>query len=206
VDALAKVISNCDARVLHDEKVPMATKLLSVSDPEAGFISKGQRVPVVGYKPQLARSGAGFITGLLLPQGNASDSGQLVPMVEEVIRRTHVTPSVVSIDDGYASSANVKALRALGIVILSIHGAKGRAFTALADWDSEEYREARDLRSAVESLMFTLKQGFDFGEVARRGLSSVHAELLEKALAYNLCHSVRFKKRGNRSRGYHRLS
>jgi hypothetical protein len=31
--------------------------------------------------------------------------------------------------------------------------------------------------------MFTLKQGFDFGEVARRGLDAVHGELLEKALA-----------------------
>lgn len=195
VDALAKVISNCEARVLRDEKVPMAAKILSVSDPEAGFISKGQRVPVIGYKPQLARSGAGFITGLLLPQGNASDSGQLEPMVEEVIRRTHVTPTVLSVDDGFASLANVKAMQARGIKIISINGAKGRALTALADWDSEEYHEARDLRSAVESLMFTLKQGFDFGEVARRGLSSVHAELLEKALAYNVCHSVRLKKR-----------
>ena len=59
-----------------------------MSDPDAGFIAKGQRVPVIGYKPQLARSGAGFITGLLLPKGNASDSGQLVPMFDEVVRRT----------------------------------------------------------------------------------------------------------------------
>lgn len=195
VDALAKVISNCEARVLRDEKVPMSAKILSVSDPEAGFISKGQREPVIGYKPQIARSGAGFITGLLLPKGNASDSGQLVPMLEEVVRRTHLTPKVLSVDDGYASAANVKTMRARGIEVVSINGAKGRALTPSADWNSDEYHDARDLRSAVESLMFTLKQGFDFGEVTRRGLSSVHAELLEKALAYNLCHTARLKKR-----------
>lgn len=45
-----------------------------------------------------------------------------------------------------------------------------------------------------ESLMFTLKHGFDFGEVARRGLSAVHAELMEKALAYNICVTVRLRK------------
>ena len=195
VDALAKVISNCEARVLRDEKVPMSAKVLSVSDPAAGFIAKGQREPVIGYKPQVARSGAGFITGLLLPQGNASDSGQLVPMVDEVMRRTQVTPKVLSVDDGYASNTNEKAMRARGIAVVSINGAKGRALTARADWNSDEYLDARNLRSAVESLMFTLKQGFDFGEVARRGLSSVYAELLEKALAYNLCHSARLKKR-----------
>ena len=103
VDAIAKVISQCEARVVHEMKVPMVEKVLSVSDPDAGFIAKGQRVPVIGYKPQLARSGAGFITGLLLPKGNASDSGQLVPMFDEVVRRTTVTPAVVSVDDGYAS-------------------------------------------------------------------------------------------------------
>ena len=35
--------------------------------------------------------------------------------------------------------------------------------------------------------MFTMKQGFDFGAVARRGLAKVEGELLEKVLAYNLC-------------------
>ena len=41
--------------------------------------------------------------------------------------------------------------------------------------------------------MYSLKQGFDFGEVARRGLAAAHAELLEKALAFNLCHMTRVR-------------
>jgi hypothetical protein len=193
VDALAPVIANCETRVIHERKVPMAEKKLSVSDPDVGFIAKGQRVPVVGYKPQVARSGAGFVTGLLLPKGNAADSEQLVPMVDEVVRRTTVVPNVLSVDDGYASAANMKAMKARGIEVISINGSKGRALTARADWNSDEYALARDLRSAVESLMFTLKQGFDFGEVARRGLVAAHGELLEKALAYNLCHLARMR-------------
>ena len=171
----------------------MAEKKLSVSDPDVGFIAKGQRVPVIGYKPQVARSGAGFITGLLLPKGNAADSNKLVPMVDDVVRRTTVVPKVLSVDDGYASAANLAAMKARGIEVISINGSKGRALTAPADWDSDEYALARDQRSAVESLMFTLKQGFDFGEVARRGLAAVYGELLEKALAYNLCHLARMR-------------
>lgn len=194
VNALVQVIETCTARVIRDEKVPMADKKLSVSDPDAGFIAKGQRVPVIGYKPQLARSGAGFVTGLLLPKGNAADSGQLVPMVDEVTRRTGVVPKVVSVDDGYASQANMDALQARRIEVVSINGAKGRALTARADWNSDEYALARDLRSAVESLMYTLKQGFDFGAVARRGLTAAHGELLEKALAHNICHMVRIRR------------
>jgi len=194
LDALAQVVECCEARVLRDQKVPMSEKILSVSDPDAGFIAKGQREPVVGYKPQLGRSGAGFITGVLLPQGNAADSGQLVPMVDAVEARTGVTPQVVSVDDGYASADNKKALALRGVRVTSINGAKGKALTAPADWDSDEYREARDLRSAVESLMYTLKQGYHFGQAARRGLCAVYAEMLEKALAYNLCLTARMRR------------
>ena len=43
-------------------------------------------------------------------------------------------------------------------------------------------------------MIFTLKHGFGFGKMARRGLAAVHAEILEKALAYNLCHIVRLRK------------
>jgi hypothetical protein len=169
-------------------------KVLSLSDPDVGFISKGQREPVIGYKPQLARSGAGFIVGLLLPQGNAPDSKQLLPMVDEVIARMKILPSVLSVDDGYASAANVQALKERNIQVISINGAKGRALTSRADWESDAYADARDKRSAIESLMFTLKESFDFGEVARRGLPAVYAELLEKALAYNIRVAVRLRK------------
>lgn len=194
VDALVPVIANCEARVIHEQKVPMADKKLSVSDADVGFIAKGQRVPVIGYKPQVARSGAGFVTGIQLPKGNAADSAQLEPMVDEVVRRTTVVPTVLSVDDGYASAANVAAMKARGIAVISINGSKGRALTARADWDSDRYADARDQRSAVESLMYTLKQGFDFGYVARRGLEAAHGELLEKALAYNLCHLARIRR------------
>jgi IS5 family transposase len=194
LDALQKVFTACEARVLQEKKVPMSEKVLSLSDPDAGFISKGQREPVIGYKPQVARSGAGFVTGLHLPQGNAPDSKNLLPMVDEVIARTKVTPEVVSVDDGYASAKNKSALEDRDIEVISINGAKGRALTSAADRESDVFGEARDKRSAVESLMYTLKHGFDFGEVARRGLLAVHAELLEKALAYNVCVTVRLRR------------
>lgn len=190
---LAQVIENCTRRVVGGEKIPMAEKVLSTSDPDVGFIAKGQRDPVIGYKPQLARSRSGFITGLLLPQGNAADSGQLEPMLKEVVRRTGKTPQVVSLDDGYASAANMALLKQMKIEVRSINGSKGKKLTAKRDWDRDEYAEARDLRSAIESLMFTIKQGFGFGVVARRGLQNVYGELLEKALAYNLCQRMRIR-------------
>ena len=193
-DALAQMIVNCEARVVREEEVPACDKQFSASDPDVGFIAKGQRVPVVGYKPQVARSGNGFLTGLLLAQGNAADSGQLVPMIDEVVARTGVVPKVLSVDDGYSSKENFEAAKALKIEVISMNGAKGRALTPREDWESEPYAQARNGRSAVESIIFTLKQGFDFDHVARRGLDAAYGELLEKALAYNLCHMVRTRR------------
>ena len=187
LENLRQVVQNCEARVLRNEKVPMSEKVLSVSDPDVGYMAKGGRESVVGYKPSLARSGNGFVTGLIVPQGNASDSGQLVPIFEQVVRRTGVTPDTVSVDDGYSSAAGRTTILARGPKTVSISGSKGKKITPAADWDSEAYAVARDDRSAVESLMYTIKYGFDFGRVARRGLENVRAELLEKVLAYNFC-------------------
>ena len=187
LENLRRVVQCCEARVLRVEQVPVEEKVLSVSDPDVGFIAKGGRESVVGYKPQLARSRAGFVTGLIVPQGNASDSCQLVPMFEQVVRRTGVIPDTVSTDDGYSSARGRATLLARGVKVVSISGSKGKKITPPEDWDSEPYAVARDDRSAVESLMFTIKYGFDFGRVARRGLECVRAELLEKVLAYNFC-------------------
>jgi hypothetical protein len=194
LDSLAKVLSACNARVLNDQEVPVADKVLSTSDPDAGFIKKGQRDPVVGYKPQLALSQHGFVTGFRLPQGNAADSGTLIPMIQDVAARTKVVPFIVSVDDGYASQENKRKANALGVTYVVIGGSKGRALTSDAAWHSPLYVEARGLRSAAESLMFTIKHGFHFGEVARRGLRAAHADLLEKVLAYNLCKLVSVRR------------
>jgi hypothetical protein len=43
--------------------------------------------------------------------------------------------------------------------------------------------------------MFTIKNGFEFGELGRRGLEAVRDELLEKVLAYNGCRIILMKKR-----------
>jgi hypothetical protein len=187
---LARVLGHCEARIVDQVKVPAAEKVVSTSDPDAAFIVKGQRDPRVGYKPQLARSGNGFVTGLIVPRGNAADSDMLVPMYEQVLARTKVTPERVIVDDGYASAANRNALRQRGVGTISIGGSKGRKLTPAKEWSSDEHVAARDDRSAVESLMSTLKGSFDFDALSRRGLDAATAELMEKVLAYNLCRMV----------------
>jgi hypothetical protein len=190
-----RVLEYASDRVFKDQTIPSTDKVLSLSDGSAAYIQKGSRNPVIGYKPQLVRSANGFVTSLLVPEGNAADSINLVPAIGDAIKRTGVSAEWVSTDDGYASAKGRDELLTLGVQNLSISGSKGKKLTTLEDWNSEVYREARRCRSAVESLMFTIKDGFAFGQLGRRGIDAVRDELLEKVLAYNCCRSILMKKR-----------
>jgi hypothetical protein len=190
-----RVLEYAKDRVFHGNVLPSTEKVLSLSDGSAAFIKKGSRHPVIGYKPQLVRSGHGFVTSLIVPQGNAADSAELVPAIVDAIGRTGVIADWVSTDDGYASAKGRDDVLAMKVKDISISGAKGKKLTAPGDWESEKYRDARRNRSAVESLMFTIKDGFEFGELGRRGLQAVRDELLEKVLAYNCCRMILMKKR-----------
>ena len=115
--ALEQAANVCERRIMEQEKVPMAEKIVSLSDSDASFIVKGGWNSVVGYRPQLARSGSGFVTALVLPLGNAADSPHLVPMLKEQITNTGVIPSMASVDDGYSSQQGREELLGLGVKV-----------------------------------------------------------------------------------------
>jgi hypothetical protein len=193
--ALEQSAKVCERRIMAQEKVPVAEKIISLSDSDASFIVKGGWNTVVGYRPQLTRSGSGFVTALVLPRGNAADSRQLVAMVQEQITNTGVIPAMTSADDGYSSQEGREEVLGLGVKVVSISGAKGKRLLEAQQWKSRPYRQARAERSAMESLVFTLKEGFEFGEMARRTHEHVLAEMLEKVLAYNICQIIRVRKK-----------
>ena len=197
VALVLKAVEAGERRVLGEEQVPSEQKVISLNDPSAAFIVKGGWETVVGYRPQLGRSGRGFVPDWsgLVPRGNAADSGQLVNVVLEHWERSTILPRLVSSDDGYSSQVARADLLAAGVAIVSISGAKGKQITPPEQWHSAEYRAARAHRSAVESLVFTLKDGHGFGELSRRHLDNVRAELLEKVLASNVCQLLRVRAR-----------
>lgn len=192
---IKKVREYCHSRIFENISTPSKDKILSVSDKDVAYIQKGNREAKIGYKPQIGRSKKGFIPGILVPQGNASDSGQLPEIIDDSIKRTSVMPDVIGTDDGYVNTSIRNKYIEKGVKVFSFSGAKGKKVISEGDWETEEYRKARNDRSAIESLMYTIKYGFDFGHVMRRGLENVRAELLEKVLSYNFCRIIEIRKR-----------
>jgi len=201
VESISQVISYCTKRVMQGKTVKAVDKIMSNSDENAAYIQKGQREAVIGYRPQVGKSKKGFVSCINVPEGNAADSPQLVPMVQQHIRRTCVIPGMVGTDDGYASAAGKNDVVDMGVENVSINGAKGRRITLEEDWESDLFKEARNDRSSVESLIFTIKHNHHFGQVMRRGIEAVRAELLEKVITYNFCRAIEIRSRNKESEG-----
>ena len=182
-------------RVEDGRQIPAEQKVLSVADPDAAFIKKGQREPAIGYRPQVARSGNGLIGYLHVPEGNAADAPQLVGAVEGWAQSTGRVPDLVSTDDGYTSTEGRDRLEEMGVETVSFSGSKGRRLLGEWEWWDEERMRARQERPAVESLMFTLKYCYRFGHLSRRGIEAVRAELWEDVLAYNFFRIVQLERR-----------
>jgi len=195
IQAISQVAEACERRIFEEEKVPSSEKVISLSDADAAFIVKGGWNTVIGYRPQLGKSGQGFVSALLVPKGNAADSGQLINVVLDHWDRSGVLPKLVSSDDGYSDKSARQDLIETGIEVVSISGAKGKKITSVEDWNRPDYRVARANRSGIESLVFTLKDGYEFGQLLRRGNENVRAELTEKILAYNIGQIVRVRER-----------
>lgn len=184
MEGAGKVMEAVRVRVLQGGTVAAADRAFSLADPDAWMICKGGREPVLGYKPQIARSANGFITAFEVLTGNPADSTRLLGLTDGHIRNTGVTPCLVAADDGYSAQDNVDALVALGVETVSFSGAKGRDLLGEQLWEGT--KEIRNDRSAVESTIFTLKHMCGLRRFCRRGIQGVAQDLSEAVLTYNL--------------------
>jgi len=141
-------------RVIAGKKLPSSEKIMSLSDNTAAFIKKGQRNPVIGYKPQIGMSKNGFVSALIIESGNGADSKYLVPLIEKHIKNTGIIHQLVSTDDGYSSALGRKKCLKLGVKDVSFSGAVGKKILGNELWEEKIYSDARRDRSAVESLCF----------------------------------------------------
>lgn len=186
---------NALLRVIEGGKVAAEQKVLGVSDPDAEMISKGKRPVIFGFKPQVARSLAGFIVAIEVPPGAASDSSMAVEIIKACIKNTDSTPKLVSFDDGYSSLKNRSDIEGLGVELVSFSGSKGKTITPEDLWDSKEHLSARNKRSMAESTMAVLKRDFGKDQLSRRGIHSVKKELKAVAIFHNLRLICRLSKK-----------
>jgi hypothetical protein len=185
--AAARRVIQCSRARVCEGRAPVAKDhmLLSLSDVSAAFIEKGGWERAFGYRPQIAFSGRGLVTALLVPEGNLADQCQAGSIVAEAIANTKVVPYLASFDDGYSSAASLAEVRAQGIEVVSFSGARGKALLGQETWEREEYQQARRERNGAESGIFYLKERVGLEQLSNFGLAAVQREVMEKVLAAN---------------------
>jgi len=186
IKALEEIAVYSKKRIVDEKQTTSSEKIYSVSDIDSAIIRKGGWQDVLGYKPQLAFSGKGLVTAILVPRGNAADNGQLPELLAAVELNTGKLAKSFTFDDGYTNGPVRDEYIKRGVEIFSYAGANGRQVIGKETYDTEEYREARRNRSGAESNIYTLKYGYDLKAVMRRGIEEVRSEMLGKVLAYNM--------------------
>ena len=169
------------------------------TDPESRIMKTSSEGFQQSYNAQIAVEGDNQLVVAAAVTDNASDQGQLVPMVDAVAQTCGETPEQVLADAGYCSEPNLQALKEQdidGYVPLAREG------KTAADPDPEEYpakaRMAEKLASdegrkryarrkwMAEAPVGWIKEVMGFRRFSFRGLRKVEAEWTLVCLALNV--------------------
>lgn len=182
---VARVIEQTTRRVLHEESVPAAEKLVSLFEPHADVLVKDRRTTYYGHKIFLTTGRSGLILDCAIPKGNPGDVTWTVPLVRRQRRLFGRAPRQASFDGAFASQDNLIDAKALGVEDVCF--AKKRGLTVRdmvrSAW---VYDKLRRFRAGIESGISLLKRVFGLARCVWKGGRGFHAYVRTAVLAANL--------------------
>jgi IS5 family transposase len=180
-----QVVSQAERRVLRGESVPASEKIVSIFEPHTDIIIKAYRETEYGHKICLSTGPSGLVTDLVVEEGNPADANLAVRMVERAKSLFGKAPRQVSFDGGFATRANLGAIKALGVQDAAFNKRCGLEITDMAKSKSV-YRALSAFRSGIEGSISFLKRSFGLARCMWRGFASFKAYAQASALACNL--------------------
>ena len=164
---------------------------MSIFEPHADIIVKGERETEYGHKINLATQEDGFITYLNIEKGNPADVTLYQPVLQACKTDYQQLPGSVVADGCYASQDNVKHTKSEGVkqnvfskpvgLKLTDMGVKKKTFDAL-----------RNFRAGVEGNISEFKRAFGVNKATWKGQKGFNAFVWASTLCYNLVRTVRF--------------
>jgi IS5 family transposase len=112
-----QVVTQTVRRVLHQEKVPAAEKIVSIFEPHTDIIrrNKAHKPTEYGHKVWLDEVDGGIVTRWDVLEGNPNDDRQWLPSLDHHIERFGKAPKQASGDRGVHSPNNERHARERGI-------------------------------------------------------------------------------------------
>ena len=152
-------------------------------DPDATWLKKGRK-SYFGYKAFVTTDSThGAIHRVYVTPAHVSEMGALEAALGDV------RPEKLYADKGYASAANRDLLRKRGVRGgLMYKAARGRP---LSPWQRKANKVISKSRYIVEQAFGTLKRRFSFARASYMTRVKVEAQLILKAIAFNLVKALR---------------
>ena len=185
VKLTSQVVSQTKRRVIKEETVPVAEKIVSIFETHTDVIVKGRRDVVFGHKINLTTGKSGLILDMTIEKGNPADSVRVIPMIKRQIEIYGRSPRQASFDGCYASQNNVTDGKKLGVKDVVFHKKRGIAIDSMAK-STWVYKKLRAFRAGIEGNISTLKSRYGFNRVNWKGLPRFKTYLWGSVFAYNL--------------------
>ncbi len=189
---IERVIDQTKRRVFAGEKVPAREKVLSLFEEHTDLIIKGSRGIQYGHKLNLTSGRSGLILDVVIEEGNPADAERFLPMVNRHIELYGYPPKQMAADGGYASRANLKAAKGLGVKDVAFHKKRGLCIEAMVKsrW---VYRKLRNFRAGIEAGISCLKRAYGLSRCTWKGIAHFRAYVWSSVVAYNLALLTRLK-------------
>jgi len=182
---IIKIIEQTQRRVINGERVPAEDKIVSLFEPHADIIVKGQRNVQYGHKVTFSAGRSGLVLDAVVETGNPSDQVCFMPMLDRHADHYGSLPHAVAADGGYASVANLNKAKAAGVTHVAFHKRVGLSIEAMTG-DRWLYNKLRNFRAGIEAIISYLKRCFGLSRCNWKGLEHFKAYVQSAVFTHNL--------------------
>lgn len=169
---LKRAVGQAARRVLEDDPVPSAEKLVSLLEPHTRVIPrfKAGKPAEFGRRLGLDEVEGGLITGFaVLPPGGGQDRPYLPDAPANHERRLGRPPDLLAADRGMASSENQRLAKEAGVKQVSLPHVGKAPPGRRAEEKGRRFREGYRFRAGIEGRIHALKRDYGLRRCRYRG-------------------------------------
>jgi len=188
VERASVAIDQCERRILHDEKVPAADKIVSIFEDHTDIIKRGKsQCPTeFGHKIMVVTGKSGIILQFDTLNGNPSDDSTLDEILNNHIKRYNRAPWHFSGDRRFYSAKNEQLLKESGVKKVSIkkpgYQSENRKEFEKQRW----FKKLQKFRAGIEGIISALMRGFGLKRCLWKGRRSFESYVGLSVVTFNL--------------------
>ncbi len=190
--SIQRVIDQSQRRVFNGEKVPAQEKIFSLFEDHTDIVIKGTRDIEYGHKLNLSSGKSGLILDVVIEEGNPADTDRLLPMLERHEAVFGKPPRQVAADGGYASGANLKAAKDMGVTDVAFNKKRGLDIVDMAK-SAWVYRKLKNFRAGIEAGISCLKRAYGLTRCTWKGLQHYRSFVWSSVVSHNLTVMARLR-------------